>query len=225
MICQNCDGPIQLADERCPNCGAKPLHRRVIFGERREEFALELEDESSDVDLGPESSDPWQFTPQGARGERDVAPPPGRESPVRWGGFLRRGLAFVLDLAVLVALSASLGLLSYIGYRAGLSVHDQSLTFATAGPLGFFVIAGCLVLAVGYFVLLHGMGGKTIGKWLLGLRVVGPKQTPIGFKQAFRRLVGTILLAPLILGVLWIIWSREKRAWHDFFAETWVVRE
>ncbi len=224
MICQNCDGLIQLADERCPHCGAKPLHRRVMFGEKREEFALEVED-GSGVDPGSESSDLWQFAPQPAQAEAFARRATTPDVQVRWGGFLRRGIAFAIDLVVIAGLATGLGLLSYLGYRVGLSAHDQSLTLATARPLMFFVTLSCLVLAAGYFVLLHGMGGKTVGKWMLGLRVVGPKQAPIGFKQAFRRLIGTIVFAPLILGVLWIIWSRQKRAWHDFFAGTWVIRE
>jgi uncharacterized RDD family membrane protein YckC len=32
-------------------------------------------------------------------------------------------------------------------------------------------------------------------------------------------------VASIGLGILWIVWSREKRAWHDFLARTWVVRE
>lgn len=226
MICQNCDGPIQVSDERCPSCGAKPLHRRVIFGEKAEEFTLKPEDQSSEFDLDVESSDAWQFSPQRTRAEPHPAQS-GRapEPQVRWGGFFRRGVAFAIDLVVLAVLATVLGLLSYIGYRVGLSAHDQALTMATARPLVSFVTLGCIVMVAGYFVLLHGMDGKTVGKWMLGLRVVGPKQAPVSFRQAFRRLVGTILFAPLILGVLWIVWSREKRAWHDFFAGTWVIRE
>ena len=137
---------------------------------------------------------------------------------------MRRGVAFAIDLVIVVALSTVLLLLSYIGYKVGLSAHDQALTMATARPLLFFATLGCIALAAGYFVLLHAMDGKTVGKWMLGLRVVGPEQAPISYRQAFVRLIGTIAFTPLIVGALWIIWSREKRAWHDLLARTWVIR-
>ncbi|PYJ14581.1 MAG: RDD family protein, partial [Verrucomicrobia bacterium] len=46
------------------------------------------------------------------------------------------------------------------------------------------------------------------------------------YRQAFLRSLGTVVsVAPLGLGFLWIIWSREKRGWHDFLARTWVIRD
>jgi uncharacterized RDD family membrane protein YckC len=81
------------------------------------------------------------------------------------------------------------------------------------------------VLATGYFVLFHGMEGKTIGKWLLSLRVVGANNERISYRRACLRWLGTVGFAPLLLGFVWVLWSREKRAWHDYLARTWVIRE
>jgi uncharacterized RDD family membrane protein YckC len=39
------------------------------------------------------------------------------------------------------------------------------------------------------------------------------------------RWIATLVLAPLLLGFLWVFLNREKRAWHDYLAGTWVVRE
>jgi uncharacterized RDD family membrane protein YckC len=227
MKCQNCDASILPSDERCPQCGAKPLHRRVLFGASREEFRLTSEEETSE--FGPEfdRSEAGQFPVQRPvepeRYGAEAARAPRAEA--RWGGFFRRGVAFAVDLVVLAALSATLLLLSYIGYRVGLAAHDQSITAASYTAFFFLAGLGSAVLSTGYFVLFHGMDGRTIGKWMLGLRVVGPEQERIGYAQAFLRWIGSILFAPLILGFLWVLWSREKRGWHDILARTWVVRE
>src|SRR5262249_20607911 len=65
-------------------------------------------------------------------------------------------------------------------------------------------------LATAYFVIFHGIEGKTIGKWLLGLRVVGAEQSPVTYRRAFFRWLAMVGFAPLLLGFLWILWSREK---------------
>jgi len=80
-------------------------------------------------------------------------------------------------------------------------------------------------LATVYFVLFHGMDGKTIGKWFLSLRVVGAERERIGYRRACLRWIGSLAFAPLLLGFLWVLLSREKRAWHDYLARTWVIRE
>jgi uncharacterized RDD family membrane protein YckC len=72
---------------------------------------------------------------------------------------------------------------------------------------------------------MHGLGGQTIGKMLLGLRVVGVERQPPSFRQAALRWLAAVGFAPIGLGFLWVLWQSEKRAWHDFVARTWVVRE
>jgi uncharacterized RDD family membrane protein YckC len=58
------------------------------------------------------------------------------------------------------------------------------------------------------------------------LRVVGLAQQPISYRRALLRWVGMVGLgcASIGLSFLWIIWSGEKRAWHDLIARTWVIR-
>ena len=55
------------------------------------------------------------------------------------------------------------------------------------------------------------MDGKTVGKWLLGLRVVGADQAPITYRHALLRWLGTIVgVAPDRIGFLWILWQPGK---------------
>jgi uncharacterized RDD family membrane protein YckC len=142
-----------------------------------------------------------------------------------WGGFFRRSCAFYIDVAIIFALSYFLFYLTYVAYSVGLAAHGQVLTL---DRLGFFLsILGVMwvFLVAGYFVLLHGMDGRTVGKWLLGLRVVTAYGNPITYRQAFSRFVCTIPSALFGLGFFWILWSREKRGWHDILARTWVIKD
>ena len=249
MQCQNCEQPIEPADEQCPHCGAKPLHRRVYLGSRREEFALTAEEEPFEIGETPETQD-WPISPEASA----IRYPPieershARSHEVRWGGFFRRACAFIVDLIIVLALALIMEFLIYIGYKVGLSAHGRSVTWETVSRLFILVVFGVIGLATIYFVLFHGMEGKTIGKWLLGLKVVGKEQGTITFRRAFLRWVATVAFAslalgsarsllagdglgvatvgfaPLALSFLWVLWSHEKRAWHDYLAGTWVIR-
>jgi len=148
-----------------------------------------------------------------------------REREIRWGGFWRRASAFFVDSVVLGLLSFVLLYSAYVGYAVGLAAHYQALSWDRLEGFLRVLIFAWASLVTGYFVLFHGMEGKTIGKWLLGLRVVGVRQEPITYRQALVRWIGLVISAPFGLGLLWILWSREKRGWHDFLARTWVIRE
>jgi uncharacterized RDD family membrane protein YckC len=218
MKCQNCETEVPDDAERCAKCGAKPLVRRVVLGlSRNEEFTLTAEAEPSEVDE-PDERDDWQFP---ARSAAPAAP------AVRYGGFFRRLAAFSIDGLAILLLSALMGAMAYIGYKVGLAAHGRIVSWDNAAPLIACLTAGWLALATAYFVLFHGMSGQTVGKWMFGLRVVGAAQQPISHRRALLRWIGLVGLgcASLGLSVLWVLWSGEKRAWHDFLARTWVIRE
>jgi uncharacterized RDD family membrane protein YckC len=222
--CPNCDRPIEEREKVCPHCGAKQLPRRVIFGNRSEEFTLTAEEQP---ERGEElDRENWRFPSDlGARADRTSEEAFAKREGVRWGGFFRRLLAFVIDMFIIVVLAAFMFLLSYIGYTVGLAGYGRAITWRNAAPLFVFTTWGGMVLATLYFVVFHGMEGKTIGKWLLGLRVVGADQTAIGYRQALLRWLAEVVFAPLVVGFLWVLWSHEKKAWHDYLAHTWVIRD
>ena len=82
-----------------------------------------------------------------------------------------------------------------------------------------------LVVPVAYFVLSHGTAGQTLGKRLLGARVVDESGEPIGYLRALGRCVATIVAAiPFGLGLAAAGFRRDRRGLHDFLAGTRVVR-
>ncbi len=79
-------------------------------------------------------------------------------------------------------------------------------------------------LCFGYFTLFHFLVGQTPGKMLVGLRVESCAGDPLTFGQAFLRSVGGLLqLVPAGLGLLAVLFNREKRGWSDLIAGTRVV--
>ncbi|HWP56640.1 MAG TPA: RDD family protein [Candidatus Acidoferrales bacterium] len=149
----------------------------------------------------------------------------GASAAPRWGGWARRALAFSIDLAMVAAFSALLVYLTYVAYSVGLAANRRTLSLHNAAPFWRLSLWGCFFLGAWYFILFHAVAGKTIGKWLLGLRVVGQNCAPITYRQAVKRCIGYLISAVFGLGFLWILVSRERRGWHDHIAGTWVIRD
>jgi uncharacterized RDD family membrane protein YckC len=83
-----------------------------------------------------------------------------------------------------------------------------------------------IAIGVAYYGYLEGSNsGQTIGKRLLGIRVLDFRTGGrIGFGRAviryFGRIVSTI---PCFLGYFWMLWDKERQCWHDKFANDVVV--
>ena len=227
LKCQNCEAPVVVTDELCGKCGAKLLHRRVLLGvPKPENFILTAEENKPDIEQDRERED-WQFPSRADLGELANLTQPTSEplAEVRWGGFFRRANALSIDLFVIALLSSIMGAMAYVGYKVGLGAHGQVISGDNAAALLAILTLGWLGLSSGYFIVMHGLGGQTIGKMLLGLRVVGVDRQPPSFRQAALRWLAAVGFAPIGLGFLWVLWQSEKRSWHDFVARTWVVRE
>ena len=67
MKCQNCEAQILPSDERCQNCGAIPLRRRVFSSARREDFTLTAEEEPFELGDISDTED-WQICLRAAVG-------------------------------------------------------------------------------------------------------------------------------------------------------------
>jgi len=149
----------------------------------------------------------------------------------RVAGFFRRGVATLVDAALLLPLLLLFGGASAIvagqtlpalgelgpGYLVHLVVDG-----GTAGSVALAIAA--LVLAL-YAIIFASAGGQTPGQRVLGLRVIdGYGRPPTVLRATVRALALALSVALAGLGVLWIAFSREKRGLHDLLAGTWVVR-
>jgi uncharacterized RDD family membrane protein YckC len=128
------------------------------------------------------------------------------------------------------ALSPSQGTLASPGKRFGAFFLDAAAPFVAllliagiAAALG--TIAWLFVL--GYFVwaLFLFSRGTTPGKNMLRLTVIGENGQPASFwRMLLREWPGRFLSGLFFgLGYLWILFDRDRQAWHDKLASTFVV--
>jgi len=76
-----------------------------------------------------------------------------------------------------------------------------------------------------YWGYLEGVQGRSLGKRLLGLRVVGPSGAPPGLEAGFIQAFGKAFLMPLDLVVgLLAYWDRRQRLFNHL-SDTQVVEE
>jgi uncharacterized RDD family membrane protein YckC len=140
------------------------------------------------------------------------------ERPI-YAGAVNRLVALGIDAGVvyggLLLISAAIALLV-----STLSPGDESAnTIVIAfGALVWAVIAGA------YLVLFWSGAGRTPGMNFLGLRMLSPNGDEVSVRQAFRRLVWTIIAAlPLLLGFWGILFEERRCGWPDRRADTRVL--
>ena len=83
-----------------------------------------------------------------------------------------------------------------------------------------------ITLGAGYTVYFWTSSGQTIGKMVMGLKVVHAESGELlDPGTAILRYVGYYASAiPLFLGFLWVLWDPKKEGFHDKIAKTRVVK-
>jgi uncharacterized RDD family membrane protein YckC len=79
-----------------------------------------------------------------------------------------------------------------------------------------------LLVYLGYSILMDASALRgTLGKMAVGLIVTDEAGRRIGIgKSIGRNLSKLVSFAACGLGCLWIIWSKDHRAWHDIMSGT-----
>lgn len=98
------------------------------------------------------------------------------------------------------------------------------LLLPASGASGLLLVF-LAVIEVGYYWVPTALWGQTLGKRLLGIKVVDAEGEPPGWGQAaMRELVGKFLSGlSLGLGFLVALFHPKRRALHDLVGGTWVV--
>lgn len=139
---------------------------------------------------------------------------------MRKAGVFVRFLAFVVD-AILLSLVASMILAATV---AGYMASQESLSASRLTDLSLIFLLSSLCVTLFYFTYLTMEGGATVGKRILGLKVVGKNGENIAFPRALVRTMACPLSAVLwfisLIGVLFF----DGRALHDMIVGTRVVK-
>jgi uncharacterized RDD family membrane protein YckC len=135
---------------------------------------------------------------------------------------VRRLLAGLTDIAILGSVDAGV---VYLTLRL-LELRFQDFRALPPAPL----LAFLLLLNGGYLAIFTTAGGQTIGKMLAGIKVVAATEGPghrtnrVTFGAAVLRAAAYMVsLMAAGLGFLPILFSADRRAFHDRLAETRVV--
>lgn len=135
--------------------------------------------------------------------------------------FLQRSAAFVIDLVILAMMNGAVFFvtLAAVGFarklRGSGDPGDLFAALFTAGQIG---------LLFGYFGVLHAGPGQTIGKALLGLRVISLDGADLALRQSLLR-AGAYVFSALPLGFGFLLAGLPPwRALHDYLVGSRVVR-
>lgn len=133
-------------------------------------------------------------------------------------GFWIRFWAYTIDLIVLYAIS---GLIIKPIFRAsGLIISNPAFLLFTP-----YKITVLIVLLV-YFALMTKYFQQTVGKIIMGIKVVSRKGEILTWNTIiFREVIGRFISRTLLIPYLLVIFMPKKESLHDLFADTYVVYE
>ena len=152
-------------------------------------------------------------------------------------GFVTRYVAFLLDVLVVAAASFLFitvlrVTLDFFGISDLLASVQESRdvarqTVVLSGVVRWLVTIASGFLTFGvYSILAWMLVGKTAGKALMGLRVLGQDGRRLTFGQALIRALSYYVSGlALFIGFLWVLVDDRRQAWHDKLARTLVVYE
>lgn len=145
----------------------------------------------------------------------------------RPAGFFSRTVAFIIDLVILsiVQVLGSAFVDRFLGFFR--RIEWVSKVIAVLDNPTYSVVINAVVVAlvvIGYYIFFWTLVGFTIGKAVLGLKIVKKDGTKIGFGRSIIRFFGYWISAlPFFLGFFWVLWDANSRGWHDKIAGTQVL--
>lgn len=134
-------------------------------------------------------------------------------------GFGRRLIAILIDGILLGFFSFLVAfVIGFVGIFVQMFNPYEPLPLA---PL--IVICGA-ILSVIYYVGYWSKSGQTLGKSLLGIKVVSKDGSSLSGGKAFLRYIGYIVSGIILsIGFIWVVFDRKRQGWHDKIAGTYVI--
>lgn len=147
----------------------------------------------------------------------------------RLASFGKRWLAVFID-GIVVAIP-TLMLIGATGISANLetalTAQDEALVSAAMSQFqSDLLVLNLLMSAIYNVFFMTYFNGQTLGKIILGLRVVKKNGRRISWLDALlRNVFGYTISGIFLLGYIWAVFDRENQGWHDKMAGTVVVDE
>ncbi|MCG7344404.1 RDD family protein [Sporosarcina sp. ACRSL] len=136
----------------------------------------------------------------------------------KFAGFWTRFWAYIIDLLIVSSIS---GIFIKPVFRI-LDIKISNPSFLLFSPYKVTL----LILFLAYFALMTKFTSQTVGKMILGIKVVttdGGKLTwgTILFREVIGRFISKLLTIPYLL----VAFMPKKESLHDLFADTYVIHE
>ncbi|RPI73265.1 MAG: RDD family protein [Desulfobacteraceae bacterium] len=138
---------------------------------------------------------------------------------IKFAGFWIRAGAKIIDIVIvyflcIVATATMLGVAYILDVFFNIFWHSQYEASILLFSL-FFI----------YNVLLIGSYGATLGKKIFKIRVVSTDGTKAVYSAVLKRQIAEILSAAVFLsGYIAVVFDKQKRALHDYYGNTWVIK-
>lgn len=138
-----------------------------------------------------------------------------------YAGFVSRLFAYAIDAVIIVST------LTVAAYVVGAVLRTFDILGSEPTGTSRDALTGAVALSVSFGVYLVAgwwLFGKSVGKAVMGLRVVRPDGTTPGFWRCVLRYLGYGISALFCFaGFAWIAIDDRRRGWHDHLAGTFVI--
>ncbi len=150
-----------------------------------------------------------------------------------YAGFVTRAVAIMIDIALItvavIAINALLGL--PVSFFTGINLNNcaqatdpRAVAKAACAAVNMIWVGVALLASPIYFITLFATIGQTIGKAVMGVRVVRLDGRPMTFKTGTVRWLGYFVsVITLGLGFFWVIVDSRRQGFHDRLANTSVI--
>jgi len=145
-----------------------------------------------------------------------IRSPLARELQGSRAGFISRLAADGID--ALIVISVDFGILFFFGLMRFLIERGD---FQLPTPPLWYTTISLWTIAVIYLTSGWGTTGRTVGKSIIGLRVLNADGAPLSWKRAFSRALVCCTIGWILL--FWILVSRRSAGFHDVMLHTAVV--
>ena len=151
----------------------------------------------------------------------ETVPAAGRRYQGDRAGFVIRAIAAVLDVVFVGVIVVLLWIGLWLFLLIFNPIIDPDLTVEVTPPSGYFLLAGYLLMWL-YWTWMWATNGRSLGQYLMGLRVVGRQGRRFGWKLAMLRSGFCAVFAP---GLVWAIISPRNRSVQDVMLRTSVIHD
>lgn len=141
-----------------------------------------------------------------------------------YGGFWLRFIAYLID-GVIIGIPSTIIMFSVGAFSIGAMFSESPGAFVAGSAVYYVGMLGLMVGTIAYYIGMECSKYQgTVGKKLLGLKVVDEEGKQITLGKSTIRYFSKILSSILYIGYIMIGITEKKQGLHDMIARTYVVR-